>query len=138
MFDLDPAKLLVLAILAMVVLGPERLPHAARSVGKFIGQVKTMSGSFQTEVRDAFGEDGETIVTAISEYRPNQVRRQVRRAVTSTISTMPTAANQPNGGVAGRQVREASPGPGVSGVTGLNGTESTALPSSVPDDPSYN
>jgi sec-independent protein translocase protein TatB len=33
MFNLDPGKLLIIGVVAILVLGPDKLPHAARQVG---------------------------------------------------------------------------------------------------------
>ena len=33
MLNLDPAKLLVIAVVAIILLGPDRLPNLARQVG---------------------------------------------------------------------------------------------------------
>lgn len=44
---------MMILVVALIVLGPERLPEAARKAGNFINQMKRMSDSFQQEVRDA-------------------------------------------------------------------------------------
>ena len=33
MFNLDPAKLLIIAVVAVILLGPDKLPQLARQVG---------------------------------------------------------------------------------------------------------
>jgi Tat protein translocase TatB subunit len=54
-------ELLVILIVALIVLGPERLPDAARQVGRFIGEVRRISSSFQAEVRDAINVVPDTL-----------------------------------------------------------------------------
>jgi Tat protein translocase TatB subunit len=44
---------LVILLLGLLVLGPERLPEFARKIGKFLTDVKRMSRSFQEELRSA-------------------------------------------------------------------------------------
>lgn len=43
-------------VVALIVLGPNRLPDAARSVGKAINELRKMTSGLQNEVKDAFAE----------------------------------------------------------------------------------
>ena len=43
-------------VVALLVLGPQKLPDAARSVGRAIGEVRRYTTGFQNEMRDAFAE----------------------------------------------------------------------------------
>lgn len=56
MGSIGPLEVIVVLIVALVVLGPSRLPDAARSVGKAMAELRRMTTGFQTEVRDAFAE----------------------------------------------------------------------------------
>ena len=38
-------------LLALIVLGPQRLPDAARQIGKFMGELRRMSSGFQQELK---------------------------------------------------------------------------------------
>lgn len=50
MFDIGFFELVVVAIVALVVLGPERLPHAVRMTGAFVGKARRL----MMNVRDEF------------------------------------------------------------------------------------
>lgn len=50
MFDIGFAELLVLTVIAMVVIGPERLPSVMRSVGKTIGQARRFLTNIQNQI----------------------------------------------------------------------------------------
>ena len=50
MFDIGFFELMVIGILALLVLGPERLPKAARTAGLWIGRIKQSFSSIQQEV----------------------------------------------------------------------------------------
>lgn len=52
MFDIGFWELLLIAIIALVVLGPERLPTAIRSTAKFIAQAKRMVNSVKDELNN--------------------------------------------------------------------------------------
>jgi Sec-independent protein translocase protein TatA len=53
MFNLDPSKLLVIATVMIVVLGPERLPHFARQVGGAWRSFSEFRQRMESEVRDS-------------------------------------------------------------------------------------
>ena len=56
MFNLSGSELVFLLLLALIVLGPEKLPEAVRKFGKTYGEVKKMSNGFQNELRSALDE----------------------------------------------------------------------------------
>lgn len=56
MFNVGGGEVLVIAFIALIVLGPQRLPDAARQVGKAIGELRRLSSGFQNEIRDAFSD----------------------------------------------------------------------------------
>jgi sec-independent protein translocase protein TatB len=51
---LDPAKLLVILIVALVVLGPDKLPTVARQMGAAWGELRRFRQRLETEVRGTF------------------------------------------------------------------------------------
>ena len=57
-FSVGPLEIAVLAVIALLVLGPQKLPEAARSVGKGMREMRAaMSGA--TRFDDEEDEDGE-------------------------------------------------------------------------------
>ncbi|MDP1820286.1 MAG: Sec-independent protein translocase protein TatB [Acidimicrobiales bacterium] len=56
MFNIGGGEVLVIALIALIVLGPQRLPTAARQAGKVMGDLRKMSSGFQNEVRGAFAD----------------------------------------------------------------------------------
>jgi Tat protein translocase TatB subunit len=56
MFNVGPGELLVIMLVALVVLGPDKLPDAARKMGNVMGELRRMSNGFQEEMRGAFDE----------------------------------------------------------------------------------
>jgi sec-independent protein translocase protein TatB len=59
MFNLGAGELLVIAILALVVLGPERIPGAMRTMGRMMGELRRLSTGFQDELRHALDDEEE-------------------------------------------------------------------------------
>ena len=56
MFDIGWQELLVIAAVAIVVVGPKDLPRLLRMAGKYIGKVKRMADDFKEQIDDAVRE----------------------------------------------------------------------------------
>lgn len=56
MFNFQGSELIIILLLALVVLGPEKLPDAMRRLGRFYADLKKMSTGFQEEFRAAVDE----------------------------------------------------------------------------------
>ena len=56
MFNVGGMELLVIAVLALVVLGPDKLPGAVRQIGQVTGELRRISKGFQTDLRGALDE----------------------------------------------------------------------------------
>ncbi|WP_349616395.1 Sec-independent protein translocase protein TatB [Azotobacter salinestris] len=57
MFDIGFSELLLVGLIALLVLGPERLPVAARMAGLWIGRLKRSFNALKTEVEREIGAD---------------------------------------------------------------------------------
>ncbi|HEX9683675.1 MAG TPA: Sec-independent protein translocase protein TatB [Acidimicrobiales bacterium] len=53
MFNVSAVELMVILTLGLIVLGPQKLPEAARQVGRVVTELRRMANGFQTEMRDA-------------------------------------------------------------------------------------
>jgi len=62
MFNVGGGELLVIMLVALIVLGPQRLPDAARQVGRVMGDLRRISSGFQQELKDAFDHDDDASV----------------------------------------------------------------------------
>ena len=56
MLDIGWSELLVVAIVAIVVVGPKDLPKLMRTVGFYAGKVRRMAADFQRQFNDAMAE----------------------------------------------------------------------------------
>lgn len=52
MFDIGFFELMVIAIVGLLVLGPERLPQAVRTLGLYIGRIRKAVSGIQQEVNE--------------------------------------------------------------------------------------
>lgn len=53
MFNIGAGELLVILFIALIVLGPDKLPGAARKIGNVTAELRRMSNGFQEEMRSA-------------------------------------------------------------------------------------
>ena len=60
MFNVGGPEVLVILLVALIVLGPSKLPEAARQVGRAMTEFRRMSSGFQQELRDALQEPVDT------------------------------------------------------------------------------
>lgn len=65
MFDIGFAEILIIAVVALVVLGPDKLPTAIRTVGLWVGRIRRTVGSIQTEISEELRIDELKRTTAI-------------------------------------------------------------------------
>ena len=56
MFNLSGSELVFLVLIALVVLGPDKLPEAMRRAGKAYNDFKKMTSGFQSEMRSVLDE----------------------------------------------------------------------------------
>jgi sec-independent protein translocase protein TatB len=56
MFDITSSKLLILAIVALIVVGPKDLPILLRTVGRYLGVVRRHAAEFRAQFDEALRE----------------------------------------------------------------------------------
>ena len=63
MFGVDTSELLIVAVLALIVIGPKELPGTLRTVGRWVGKIRGMARHFtsgiETMIREAELEEME-------------------------------------------------------------------------------
>ena len=98
MLNISTGELLVVALIALIVLGPERLPNAARQAGRALAELRRVSNGFQDELRMAMREPPPTLPplppaasTPTSEAGP---AKRTRREAPLRSTTRPPAVEQ--------------------------------------------
>lgn len=72
MFDIAPSELLLVAVVALLVIGPKDMPMALRSVGRWVGKLRQMSNHFRAGV-DAMIREAE-LAEIEKEWRERNAR----------------------------------------------------------------
>ena len=57
MFDIGFLELLVIALITLIVMGPERLPEAIRTISLWFGRLKQVLVKARTEIENEVGMD---------------------------------------------------------------------------------
>src|ERR1700730_12410644 len=52
MFDIGFSEVLLIFVIALVVLGPEKLPRAASQVGRWVGRARAMARQFKEQLEE--------------------------------------------------------------------------------------
>ncbi|NCP18534.1 MAG: twin-arginine translocase subunit TatB [Erythrobacter sp.] len=90
MFDIGAAELLVIAIAAILVVGPKDLPMALRTAGRWMGQVRRMSNHFRAGldamIREAEMED--------MERKWKERNAEIMRAHPDEMTPLPAPADE--------------------------------------------
>ena len=69
MFNVGGGELVVIALVALIVLGPERLPGALRQVGRAVGELKKLTTGFERELREAMADLDDDAIEAEARRR---------------------------------------------------------------------
>ncbi len=56
MFDIGWSELVVIAVVALIAIGPKELPGVLRMVGQWVGKARKMAGEFQGQFQEAMRE----------------------------------------------------------------------------------
>lgn len=57
MFDIGLGEVIALAVIALIVFGPDHLPNAASQAGKFVRQIRQLATDARKEISDSAGLD---------------------------------------------------------------------------------
>jgi len=103
MFDLAWSEIAVIAVVAVVVIGPKDLPEAIRGVAKGVQKLRRMAGEFQQQadelVREAKLDDVRNSIhemkSTINEIRSFDIKGEIEKAVDSDGTLQKTMAEDP-------------------------------------------
>ncbi|AEF53515.1 Sec-independent protein translocase protein TatB [Marinomonas posidonica] len=91
MFDIGFSELLVVFVVGLLILGPERLPHAAKTAGLWIRKIRRSINSVQREINAQL--DNEEMQQKIAET--NKRMLQEGQAIQNTITPLAVSQTEP-------------------------------------------
>lgn len=81
MIDISVEKVALLLIIAVLVLGPTKLPEYAKKLGRLIRELRRMASGAQEKIRQELGPDFQDIDWSKMDPRQYDPRRIIREAL---------------------------------------------------------
>ncbi len=88
MFDINGGEALVLLVVAIVVIGPERLPHYAEELGRWVRQLRVFMQDARRRVDEELGVDTTDVDWQALDPRRYDPRRIVRDALLDDLNDL--------------------------------------------------
>lgn len=91
MFDVSFSELMVIGVIALIVIGPERLPKVARTIGHLLGRAQRYVNEVKSDIQK------EIDLKEIGDIK-NQMEdaaRSVQTSMTSSVDEVKSAVTQP-------------------------------------------
>lgn len=83
MFGIDSEKLIILAVIVAMVLGPKRLPEYAKKLAEWVRKFRSFADNAQAQLSEEIGEDVDWRKLDPRQYDP---RRIIRDALTEPLT----------------------------------------------------
>ncbi|EMD98680.1 MULTISPECIES: Sec-independent protein translocase protein TatB [Stutzerimonas stutzeri subgroup] len=93
MFDIGFTELLLVGLVALMVLGPERLPGAVRTTGLWVGRLKRSFSNIKAEVEREIGAD--EIRRQLHNERILDLEREMKQSIMPPSSTASSSTATP-------------------------------------------
>jgi sec-independent protein translocase protein TatB len=90
MFDIAFSELMVIALVALVVIGPERLPRVARTAGHLLGRLQRYVGDVKSDINREIQLDE----LKKMQQQVEESARDLQSSVTQELTSMESALNR--------------------------------------------
>jgi sec-independent protein translocase protein TatB len=126
-FDIGTGEMLALAVLALLVLGPDKLPRYAAEAARFLRQVRSMASDARSEVRRELGPELDGL--GLRELNPRAlVRKHVLEGLDNFDDDEPDSRSNGNrsgasrgGSLSSDRATPGGPSAGSAGPAGATG-----------------
>ena len=122
MMEVGFSEILLISVLALIVLGPEKLPKVAADIGRWVGRARAMARQFREQLEDE---------AALAPTRATAHANTKAAGTAATASAAAAAASSPDAGLtpedyaANNEPIAAHPGGSLDGEIPLDHAEST-------------
>jgi sec-independent protein translocase protein TatB len=102
MFDIGFIEIMIVSMVALIVIGPERLPHVARTAGHLLGRlrryVSSVKNDIQNEIRLDELKNMHTSIKETTDSIENSVRQEIDqlKSMTETDNAATPSSPTPN------------------------------------------
>ncbi len=120
---IGPLELIVILVIALIVVGPERLPEVARSISKGVRQIRTITSAFTSEWQQELNAATHDITQDINS---EEIQKALNDPLQSVSEDLRKALTAPSGPPAGGFVRKKTTQPGEEQPSGQQVEEVSA------------
>lgn len=92
MFDVSFSELMLIGVIALIVIGPERLPKVARTVGHLLGRAQR----YVNEVKSDIQKEMDLKEIGDIKHQMEDAARSVQSSMTSSVDDLKAAVTQPS------------------------------------------
>ena len=100
MFDIGWTEILVIAVVAIIVVGPKDLPRMLRSLGRYAGQLRRTASEFRSQfddaIRDSELDELRETLSSASDLNPIN---QIRDSIADGLSPLKETAEEIKSGI---------------------------------------
>ena len=122
MFDVGFSEMLVIGIVALLVIGPEKLPSVARTVGALLGRMQRYVNDVKADInREIELDEFKKLQTTVQD-----AAKSIETSMTDTMSTFQSQADELNKIASGD----------IAGLTETKTPETTASATALPENAS--
>ena len=116
MFDMGFTEMMLIGIVALIVIGPERLPAVARTVGKYFGRLKRFMTTVKADVEQELRADELREILAQQQQQLNSIKDTINdagREIEKEASALDQAGNSIAGDLSSSIEQADEPAPGA-------------------------
>jgi sec-independent protein translocase protein TatB len=82
MFDIGWSEMAIIVVVALLVIGPRDLPKVLRTMGRYVGKIRSMAREFQDSIDEAVRE---AELDEVKKQIEQAGRMDVKKAITDTV-----------------------------------------------------
>jgi sec-independent protein translocase protein TatB len=100
MFDIGWTEILIIAVVAIIVVGPKDLPRMLRSLGRYAGQLRRTAAEFRSQFDDAIRESElDELRSTLQDASDLNPINQIRDSMKESMAPLKEAADDIKGSI---------------------------------------
>lgn len=100
MFDIGWTEILIIAVVAIIIVGPKDLPRMLRSLGRYAGQLKRTAGEFRSQFDEAVRESElDELRNTLKDASDMNPVNQIKDSVTESMKPLKDTAEDIKGSI---------------------------------------
>jgi len=115
MFDIGWTEILIIAVVAIIVVGPKDLPRMLRSLGRYAGQLRRTASEFRAQFDEAIHDSElDELRSSLQEVTDLNPMNQIRDSVTESMAPLKQSADSIKSGIEATESASKKPAPAQS------------------------